>query len=426
MQEREGLKVPDYSNWEIVNDENQPATTDNNAGKYADWVADEAPSIPQQQPHESLGAAALKAPFRVAEDVYHGGMGLIKNIPEYWNAAKNEVPAGFNTLREHPVHAGKQALAGIAELGQNVFNTPHDVINYLSQRLNLVPENFNKMVQMGRMPDSSQEINSLLGAPKYPGEELIRGVPRNALNIAGVGKAASILNPMNLTNKGIAKSVLSETARQSEEHSKMYNKLWKKADKIGFNNVSFDPNLLGQNVQLIDKFYPEKSTFSLKKFLGAPTLENAQKAQSDLGSLRRAIEEKSKTTPLLESERLLHKALEDSEKHIEGNMFKDANGVVNNSLQNQYNKISKSYAENVVPYKYNKAIQEYKARKMTPKELFDALNRGEFAVKKGPKHLAFGIRNALQPLLWGGGALGGLGGLAYLYNEAMGNKRPEQ
>lgn len=375
---------------------------------------------------ESLAGAAIKAPFRIGEDVIKGGYNLIKNIPEYARSARTQIPALLETIGERPGHALGQGIAGLAEQGQNAFNLPHDIINYATNRLNLIPQNINQKVQMGRMPaDTQQMINQTFGQPIYPGEELARGIGRNSLNIAGGAGIAKTLNPMNLTPGGIVNNVLKAEKQQIGAHNKYYNKIWKEADKTGFNKVPYDPNLLGPEYAFIEKFYPDKSTMAIKNFMNNPLLENAQKAQSDLGNLRRKLEEKAKSGPLLDSERLLYNSLSKAEKHIEDNMFKNQSGEINKALQNKYKKVTKSYAKNVVPYKYNPAIQAYKAEESTAPELVNALSRGEFARKKGSAHPAIGIRNAFKnhPYLTGAGL--GYGGLS-LYNELFGNKQSEQ
>jgi hypothetical protein len=377
----------------------------------------------EEAPPESTGVSLAKAIPRVAEDIYRGGMGFAKNLPGYAQSASSEVPGFVNTLLTHPGHLAGQGLAGLSELGQNVFNLPHDITNYAANRLNLFPKDINQKIQMGRMPDSSNEINKTFGQPEYPGEALTRGVARNALSLVPAGKAITSLNPLNMTAKSIAKDVVNTEKQQVKTHNKLYNDIWDQAEKSGFNNVPYDESLLKPYSKLIDKFYPERSTKMLKEFMTNPTLENAQRAQSDLGQLRRSLEEKSRTTPLLETEKDLYNALDASEKHIEGNMFKNKAGQVNDALKDQYKKVTNSYRENVVPYKYNPAIQAYKNKEMLPKELVNSLSRGEFAAKKGSEHPAIGLRNKLAPIATGAGLLGGG---TWLYNQMFGNQPPEK
>lgn len=384
-----------------------------------DFLADSS-----QEPESKLTSAILAIP-RVGEDVIKGGYEAIKKIPGLYQSAKTEIPGALDVIQQHPIHAAGQAVSGLAELGKNVFNAPHDIINYATQRLHLIPQDINQKVQMARMPeDTEQSINNVFGQPKYPGEELIRGVGRNALNLAGGLGAAKTLNPLQLTNKGIAKNVVNELNNQVDKHSSMYNNLWDEAKEKGFNKVPYNINKLIGNYLTIEKYTTPKQHQSLIDFANNPTLQNAQEAQSDLGVIRRAIEEKSKTTPLLGEERKLYDSLYDTEKHIEGNMFKNASGEINQKLADKYQKITKSYRDNVVPYRYNSDIQDYLRKDITAKQLVQRLNQGPFAAKKGGffTHPQFGIRNALLPLF---GGIGTLGGGAYLLNKAIGNEVAE-
>lgn len=178
------------SDWEIVQDN----ASQQQSQPQSDWevVAPVANSMKRQQ-EESTGMSLLKAIPRVGEDLYRGAAKAIKAVPAYMDKAETEVPGVFSAIKNNPASAGKQALAGVAEMGQNVFNTPHDIVNYMANRLNLFPKYLNEKVQMGRMPDSLQEINSLLGTPQQPGEALIRGVGRNIESIIPGTKAVTSL-----------------------------------------------------------------------------------------------------------------------------------------------------------------------------------------------------------------------------------------
>lgn len=379
--------------------------------------------LQEDQPKESLGTSLTLAIPRIGEDIIKGGYNFLTKVPDYFKTTKTEVPGIFKTLKSNPIHALGQGVAGLAELGQNLFNTPYDIANYASNRLNFLPQNINKKIQMARMPDSSQEINNTFGNPIYPGEKLIRGIARNALNTYGATKAASLLNPMNLTAKSIANDILKTEKRQVNIHSKEYNKIWNEADKSGFNNVPVDAKKLSDNLSIIEKYKTPKDYQSLEDFIINPSLANAQKAQSDMGIIHRKLQEKSSNGALTSEEISVYNAAKEAEKHIESKMFYNKSGNTNQSLKDKYTKLTNSYRENVVPYKYNSSIQAYKSRKMLPNELVNSLSRGEFAAKKSGAHPAIKIRNMLSPLLTGAGLVGGS---AWLYNQIMGNQLPEE
>jgi hypothetical protein len=408
------------SDWELVTDSGA------SGAPQSDWeIAPVAPNSRQQQSGETLGGALIKAPYRIGEDLIRGGFGAIKNIPSIVRASQEQVPAAFNTIRQNPGHALSQAGAGIAELGQNVFNTPHDLINYATNRLNLVPQGVNEKVQQARMPDSAQAINQAFGEKKDIGDELLRGIPRNALNIAGVGKAASVLNPANLTARSIANDVIREQRRQISSHTRRYNNLWRDAQRAGVHEVPISHNLINTNLDFIRQYKSPRDYRTLEYFNEHPTLPNAQSAVSDLRNMIRGLDDKSRTTSLSGEERNLYDALHHTQTHIENNMFLNPNGSLNQRLANRYRNISSSYRDNVVPYRYNKDIQAYINRELLPKELVNRLSRGEFAVKKGSPHPAIGIRNKLlsHPLIAGIG-LGGAGKV--IYDNMMGRESIEK
>jgi hypothetical protein len=411
------MEYAQMSDWEIASD--NPAPAAETSQPSSDWeIMPTVANSQQPQSNESLGMAAAKVIPRVREDIYRGIAGAVKAIPDYWNSAKKEVPGAINSIIADPKHAGGQFVAGLAEQGQNVFNTPHDLVNYMTNRLNLIPQSVNAKVQMARMPDSQEAINERFGQPLHVGEKLIRGAGRNSINTVGVTGAANALNPMNLTERGITNNVLREGERQIAKHTNMYNKLWRSADRAGIHDVPTDTNLINTNLKFIQQYKSPLHYRTLQYFEADPTLPNAQAAVSDLRGMIRGLDEKSRTSSLTGEERNLYDALYQTEEHIENNMFRNPNGEVNNQLQNRYRTITNSYRENVVPYRYNKNIQAYRNKEITRSQLVNSLGSGEFAAKKGGSHPAIWIRNKIKPIANSLG-LAGLGALAY--KTAFGN-----
>ena len=186
--------MADYSGWERVDNnsanQGQPSLS---TGQYSGWqvVQPIANSMQAPVPQEGFGMAALKAVPRIGEDVYRGLFNTVKQIPQYYDTLKEGLPAAMEEIKNHPVESGKQAIAGLAELGQNVFNTPHDLINYTSTRLNLIPSDINQKVQMARMPSNTEDaINQTFGAPQNKGDEFLRAVSRNSLGAIGAAALA--------------------------------------------------------------------------------------------------------------------------------------------------------------------------------------------------------------------------------------------
>jgi hypothetical protein len=412
------------SDWELVDNNQQGSQPQQQqaAAPQSDWSLVDKSESPEKKsaPTESYGQSMLRASPRMAEDIYKHVWESVRNIPNVWETAKTEVPGLIKSLKEHPQSVANQAKAGFAEKGMNSFNLPHDIANYASERLHLIPENINKNIQMGRMPeDTKGMINQQWGEPKYPGEKLARGTMRNISNIPLTTSAMATFNPLRLKASNIAKEVVKEGDRQYAAHGKSYDKLWNTADRTGHSQVPVDMNKLSSDFVTIEKYKTPREYEGLVKFANNPTLRNAQKAQADMNIIHRNLEKKSRTSSLTSEEKALYDSAKSAEKEIENNMFKNQAGDVNNKLKSNYDKITNSYRENVVPYKYNPHIQAFKNKEMLPKELVNALSHGDFAAKKGHKHYNIALRNLLgnyiKPVAIGAGGMS-------LYQNALGTK----
>lgn len=229
---------------------------------------------------ESLGESALWAIPRVAEDVYRGGMNFIKDIPGYAEKAGTEIPGLFQTAKEHPGHLLGQAAAGIPELGQKIFNTPHKLIEYGSDRLNLLPKEWGETARMAEMPDRSQGINEIFGEAKYPGEKLARGVTRNLDFIIPGTKAAGLLIPTS--NKALAKTIIKKHDALESQAVQGFKDVSQMSKERGIPNVPIKNSL---DINKIERFF-DKSPESkeLLKLAKIGDYEALRKVQSHLFS----------------------------------------------------------------------------------------------------------------------------------------------
>jgi len=390
------------------------AENPNNTPKIqkSDWNV-VAPSLNAQQPqnNESFGMAALKAPPRVAEDVYRQAMSAIKSLPGYYEQAKTEVPGVFSSIQEHPGRAAAQLGAGMTEMGHNLLNAPRGIADYIANRLNLLPKEYaSKVPYQG---DISSEINQLFGSPEYAGEKLIRGVGRNAINLLGGAEAASVLNPLKFTDKSLAKDVMRTREKNIENYSREYKNLWKDAEQKGFGDALYNIDI---DMKALKKYSPGKSIEGVMEFNKNPTLENAHNAKSDLLRIQRDL---MKLPTLRTAERRQLEAATNAIDNLKQNMFKDATGNYDQKMLDKYEKIQKGYANEVIPYK-NKPINEFLRNELSEKELINALSKRAFARKRGEFHPRIKLKNKIKdhPYLTAAG-LGGLGTL--LYNDMMGN-----
>lgn len=390
------------SDWEIVgNNEKQQSNSD--------WeIVSNSPIEKNSLPEENLGEAVLKSPFRVGEDIVRSAFKLAKEIPQYAESAKTEVPGMFSAIKNNPSHALGQGLAGITEMGHNVLNMPRQLAEYGENRLNLLPRGFSQNVPQQK--DISKDINQLFGEPNYPGEKLIRGLGRNSLNLISGAKGASVLNPMNLTSKGIAKNVLAKRNENKMKYTNKYNALWSEAEKKGYSDLSHMVKDI--DYKTIKKYSSPDKIAGVDDFIKNPTLKNAHNAKSDLLSIQRDLK---KVVTKNTAERKHFNAVNNAINDIKNNMFKGASGIDKNML-NKYSKIQKGYSNEVVPYN-NKAINKYMNKEITAKQLVNSLSKGPFMAKRGMHHPAIGIKNLTTP---GINKLSTIALLGLLYKNMMG------
>ena len=356
---------------------------------------------------ESLSHAALMAIPRVGEDLYRGAYNALQSSPQYLEAAKTEVPAVLNPINslKHPKSRVKNVIAGLAELGHGVLNTPHGVANYLENRLNLLPKGSAEKVPY--QEDISEALNQFTGNEMNPGDALTRGLMRNALAIAPATKAASVLNPMKFTYKSLAKDVLKAREKNIGDYGNRYENLWKEAEGKGFGDALYDIDV---DMKTIKKYSPNKGIKGLEDFDKNPTLQNAHNAKSDLLRIKRDLD---KLTTLRTAERQQLGAVNNAIDSINNNMFRGSDGKIHEGMKQKYGELQEGYRNEVVPYK-NKAINEFMRGESSEKELINSLSKRAFARKRGKFHPRIEIKNKLDkiPYLKGAGGLG-LGALIY-------------
>jgi hypothetical protein len=368
-------------------------------------------------PEETFSQSAKYAPFRVGEDLINAGRGALENAPDYWERGKTEVPAFLNPINglRHPVTRSKNVIAGLAELGHGILNTPHDFANYLENRLNLLPRGWSDKVPY--QDDISGALDQFTGKEMNPGDSLTRGIVRNAANIIPVTKAASVLNPLNLTAKNIAKDVLKTRERNIGNYGNRYENLWKEAEGKGFGDALYHIDI---DMPTIKKYSPNKSIKGLEDFDANPTLQNAHAAKSDLLRIKRDLD---KLTTLRTAERQQLGAVNNAINSINENMFKEPSGKIHEGMKQKYGELQEGYRNEVVPYK-NKAINEFMRDEASADELVNSLSKKAFYAKRGKYHTGMRLRKLIKshPYLAGIGAAGALGA-GGLFEEIFGKKK---
>lgn len=361
---------------------------------------------------ETFKESLSQAPFRVADDLYQKAYHVAKNIPEYYKNVTSAPRHIGEALRENPQHAIAQLLAGVPEMGHKLINMPASLVDYGVNRLHLLPESASQNVL--RQPEISGDINATFGTPQNAGEEALRFLGRNALDLLGAGGTIKALNPMNLTSRGIAKNVVKAGDRNKGIYNKIYNNFWKEAEAKGFGDMSHA--IKDIDIETLRKYSPKNKISKLEDFIEKKDIRSAHDAKSDLMKIKRGLDKKD---TLIGAEKKQYDAVNDAIHKINENMFKDAKGNFHPELARKYANIQKGYANKVVPYK-NKAISKYKRREIGSKELVNSLSGGEFRAKRGWSHPAIGMRAFVKEHPFISAALGAPGAL-WLYHQMFGS-----
>jgi len=371
--------------------------------------------------------------FDVAKKLPGEAIETVGKIPEFAEYLKENIPAAGKLIMNNPKAAGKEALAGISEEAGKISRIPPAVVDYLAKIGMINPERAKEFARPFSEEESKRAADKFVGE-EQPGGGLIRGAGRNMDVLYGASKLAGLANPMRYTKSAIANDVLKTEAKQIATHQKAYNDLWKEAHESGYGKVRINPEKIKMDTI---KNYPNDDYYaSVEKFMKNPTIENAHTAQSDLGKMVRQLRKNPTIVAPSESNNL-RKAAKEARSYIRSQMFRNENGILNQNFRNekgiinkklsdQYNSITKSYRENVIPYSTNRALQKYKMEESTLEELIPGLKTGKFARKKGSAHpeliRADQIKNLLKGSGYLGGGVAGLAGADYLIKLLRGNQ----
>lgn len=266
---------------------------------------------------------------------------------------------------------------------------------------------------LGQMP---KELPQLKQGTKE-NEQLIRDMIESGAGTPGLKTVVQA--PFKLTLKNIANKIVEAKNKEKLYHSGQYNKLWEAAKDAGIKRVKLNPKY-NNDVNIIKENSSYKYRASLDKFIENPTLENAQKAQSDLGKLINSPQLQKDV--LTSEERLTRKSAQNLQDYIKDQMFRDKSGKLNKELKSQYDTISYSYGKNFKPYDI-KQIKLYEKGKRTPEQLVNSLRSGSFQAEKGAAHPEINRRKmAIESLKHFGLPATGLGATYFLMNKLLGDK----
>lgn len=408
--------------------------------KPVDVFEEENISIPKKkQRFKGIGhdiyetfAEPLRHPISSAIDTL-AGLGS-----ETYGLGKQALKLPFEALSGHIPRLTKNIAQGF----ENFVNTPATIAGYLGKHGIGFPEDIAEK--------SHIKVNPFEMGEQQQGDVFAQGLPSLAalgplgeagqlsqtgrlgargLSGAGIGITqnqnpittalmnsiipSSVEKTPGFTNKAIAKKLSDDKAMAIQEANQNYNNWFNKAKQYGVKNIG-RPNIMGGDIV---KHSVPKHHEALIKFFDDPTLENAHWAQSDLGFLKRHLENVAKKQDLTSTQHNTLKNVIEAQNRLKQVMFNEKNLKKHPEMEKEYNQLSSNYAENVVPLKGIEELTNYENKSLNVNNLIKSLlNNDEFMLGIGKKYPQLQINKALRSkpakIIGGsllGGALGGLG-----------------
>ena len=200
----------------------------------------------------------------------------------------------------------------------------------------------------------------------------------------GLIKGAEGILPGNIANK-----VVNRRGEVKETASKLYDKVFQGMEKEHVRVPTIDSETIIKNS---DPLHHK----SLQRFMNEPTIENANKAQSDLGKIYRKYKKANDIRPLPSEGTAVMQKARDAQKRI--------NGVLAQKLEaarpgaaTELAEANAHYAKNVVPYSANKDINAFRNGDLKAKDLVKKLLANKsFMEKVGKEHPELRLKNLVK------------------------------
>lgn len=311
-------------------------------------------SFPDDMPHEQIESVLQKQFPQQPEQ------GFLNKLPR-------NIAAGLMS--------GAAGLANLPYEGAKLIGNPGaEYVPHFGEH------DYGKMAGLIGEPTASDEAIQFASGLALP----IGGAARTAYKGA---KAISKSIPA-FTSKGIAKEVSAGKDIAKGQYNKLYNKLFEEAERKGLTALE-KPDI---NAKLIEKNSMPKYHTALKEFMEKPTVENAHRAQSDLGKMGRAMEKSDAINPLTSSQQRTYRAVQDAQSKIKESMFQG-----HPELSEKYSKITQGYKKDVVPYTTNKALTQFGKGELGHAKLVQRLkNNDAFMLAIGKQYPGIKINELLN------------------------------
>lgn len=337
-----------------------------------------------------------------------GSMKYKKEHPYQWQIGEfiNKRPdlqsfiKGASKVAEPIGNVSGGALAGLLEglgnTGASVGNLIPDTINYFANtNIPTFPKaNLQGLVPHGELGNIGYQ-GGKMGGELAGGAKMFGALPgdkasmlQNALKGMFTGAATGeqglgrgwnaaiggALSPLSqLGHETIAGNILKSRKAAEEVSSKEYKNLFKAySEKVSPENDIIMPegNFDYKNIK---KGIPSSERMNIDDYLNNPTLENAHKAQSDLGKEIRDLKRARKANKGNFMKGRLLASLEDARASVKKGINLGLENA-DRSLSKNYKDVTNRYRENVSPY-HVKPIEEYKEIPVFPKKMLKDLSK---------------------------------------------------
>jgi len=354
---------------------------------------------------ESLGTSAVLAIPRIATDIGKGAYNFAQKIPSYYEKAKTEIPGlfgGEGGIKNNPMHAQMQILAGSQEGINSLAQMPLNIAKYGANRLNLLPQSIPNAIAKITPEDTTQSIDQLFGEPKYAGESLLRGAARNIPEFMAGEKLVSSLKPSGFlaTQKSIKNQILNTHDALENKASSAFKKVSDEVNRKGITQVPIEQDM----IEGLREYFPRtKAANKLIEDAKSGNYNALRKMQSDLytsgkknlGSDFEA--DRMKGSEMFEKREDINQAISN---HLQKTGNEDLNQILN-TARNDYRTLQNIYYNpNMNNAIVNMVNKDY--RKI-PKNLVDVLSE-ESNPMQALKDFHGGLENALKKYITRGKA----------------------
>ena len=327
----------------------------------------------------------------------------IEKLESYTGKQYPHVPHP-NLINQEPVSTAESIGQNIGEFG-SAFAIPGGVSLRVAKALRAAPGLIRGFGSAG--------AGALEGYLGHEDNRQLGGVLGGVLGGTATAIPALLKAAKNYSSEGIAKDVINRFKNLKKEYNVKYDTLLSNASEElpikKFKPVAIDKELLKKAGKT------KKDLHAIDKFNQNPTLENAHWAKSELGKIENASRAEGGNLNI-DVSKSVNKATENLKKQIQENLKK----IKNKNYAEEYENLSKSFKNEVVPYMESKTIYNLtkKENPLHPRYALKGFLREENTLSALGKHhpelrqreiIHNLLQNKLLMALLGSGLAGGAG-----------------